>query len=81
MSNIRNIGDATGRWLAEAGVESVEELERVGVVEAYRRVKSLYPSKVSLNLLWALQGAVMDLHWADVPDEVKMQLQYRLDHP
>ncbi len=79
MSDIRNIGPASRQWLAEIGVESLEDLERVGAVEAYRRVKGTQPQKASLNLLWALQGALMDLHWTDVPDEIKSQLLARLE--
>lgn len=71
---MRNIGPASARWLAEIGVTSLEELGRVGAVEAYRRARELHPDKVSLNLLWALQGALMDLHWTDVPGEIKQQL-------
>ena len=74
MSDLRNIGPASAKWLADVGVESLEDLERVGVVEAYRRVKANEPQKASLNLLWALQGAAMDIHWTDVPDQIKAQL-------
>lgn len=74
MSELRNIGPVSVKWLAEIGVESLEDLERVGPVEAYRRVSASQPGKASLNLLWALQGAVMDLHWTDVPDEIKQEL-------
>lgn len=76
---MRNIGPASAHWLSEVGIDSVEDLERVGVVEAYRRIKELQPDKVSLNLLWAMQGALMDLHWTDVPDEIKQDLQGQID--
>ena len=78
MSSIKNIGPASAKWLAAVGVESIEDLERTGAVEAYRRVRQLEPAKVSLNLLWALQGALMELHWADVPHEVKEELLVEL---
>lgn len=74
VSELRNIGPVSARWLAEIGVESLEDLERVGVVEAYRRTREIRRAKASLNLLWALQGAVMDLHWTDVPGEIKQEL-------
>lgn len=77
MSGIRNIGPTSAEWLAAVGVESMEDLARTGAVEAYRRVKShlaIEPAKVSLNLLWALQGALMELHWTDVPDALRQQL-------
>lgn len=33
-----------------------------------------YPDQVTLNMLYALQGALMELHWKDVPQEVKTAL-------
>ncbi len=74
MSELRNIGPVSAQWLADVGVESLEDLERVGVLEAYRRVRANEPQKASLNLIWALQGAVMDIHWTDVPEEIKEEL-------
>lgn len=79
MSSMRNIGPASSRWLAAVGIESLEDLERVGAVEAFRRVREIEPAKASLNLLWALQGALMDIHWTDVPDEIKQSLIDELD--
>jgi hypothetical protein len=32
----------------------------------------------TLNLLWALQGALMEVHWTEVPESVKRQLRQRL---
>lgn len=74
MNGLRNIGPVSAKWLAEVGVELMEDLERVGAVEAYRRVRENRPGKASLNLLWALQGALMELHWTDVPEQVKERL-------
>ena len=79
MSELRNIGPASSRWLASVGIETLDDLERVGVVEAYRRVKEVEPAKASLNLLWSLQGALMDMHWTNVPDEIKQSLRGELD--
>ena len=79
MGDLRNIGPVSSSWLAEIGVESIEDLERVGAVEAFRRVRELHPDRASRNLLWALQGALMDIHWSDVPDEIKQQLVQQID--
>jgi GNAT superfamily N-acetyltransferase len=47
----------------------------LGVVEAYIRVKAAYPERVSLNLLYALQGALMDLPWNEIQPEIKHKLE------
>ena len=72
---LRNIGQTTARWLVEAQIETIGELEHLGTVEAYRRVKVLYPDKVSLNLLYALHAGLLGIKWTDLPQELKEELK------
>jgi DNA transformation protein len=51
--------------LAAAGIESVAQLQALGAVAAYVRVKRACPG-ASLNLLWALEGALTGLDWRTV---------------
>ena len=74
LSSLRNIGPQSARWLEAVGIHTSEQLFAVGVVDAYLRVKAAYPERVSLNLLFALQGALMDLPWDQLPPEVKESL-------
>ena len=46
----------------------------VGVVEAYCLVKARQP-RASLNLLYALYGAVYHIPWNMIPPETKTALQ------
>jgi DNA transformation protein and related proteins len=56
--------------LAEAGIHTLDELEALGAVKAYARVKVLRPKVASLNLLWALAAGLEDRDWrALTPDE------------
>ena len=71
---IRNLGPKSTVWLAEIGVRSLADLHVIGAVEAYRRVKSVRAG-VSIVLLYALQGAVFDCHWNDLPPGMKEELQ------
>ncbi len=52
--------------LAEAGVRTIDELEELGAVRAYTRVKALRPKSVSLNLLWALAAGLADRDWREL---------------
>jgi DNA transformation protein len=70
-----NIGPKSAQWLEAVGIKTLEDLEDLGAVEAYRRVKAAFPGRVSLNLLWALQGALLDLPWNELPPEMKIKLQ------
>ena len=41
LEALKNIGPVSAKWLQTAGISSREELEKVGVVEAFRRVEDL----------------------------------------
>jgi DNA transformation protein and related proteins len=75
---IRNIGPKSSAWLRQVGVRSMEDLQRVGVLEAFLKVKRA-GFRPSLNLLWSMEGALRDCHWTDVPDERRAELLRALD--
>ncbi|HZG79073.1 MAG TPA: TfoX/Sxy family protein [Paenibacillus sp.] len=70
---IRNIGAVGRRWLEHIGVTTLRELAAIGSVEAYRRLKDMDP-KVNIVALYALEGALLDMHWNELPPEVKEAL-------
>ena len=70
---IRNVGPKSAAWLRQVGVRTQEDLLRLGPVEAFMKVKRA-GFRPSLNLLYALAGAIEDCHWADLPDERKNAL-------
>lgn len=70
---IRNVGPKSAAWLRQVGVRTQEDLLRLGAVEAFMKVKRA-GFKPSLNLLYALEGALANCHWADLPDERKSAL-------
>jgi len=75
INNLPNIGPKSAQWLESVGICTEEDLEELGAVEAYRRVKAAFPDKVSLNMLWGLQGALLDLPWNELPPEMKEKLK------
>ena len=60
--------------LAEAGIRTIDELQELGAVRAYIRVKALRPKSVSLNLLWALAAGLEDRDWRELSAEEKASL-------
>ena len=72
---MKNIGPKSREWLASAGVYTLDDVAKLGVVETYKRVKAAYPEKVSLNLLWGLQAALLDLPWNELPPDIKYELR------
>lgn len=74
-----NIGPVSKRMLAAVGIRSVETLRQLGSIEAYRRVRSHDP-RASLNLLWALEGALTGRSWEDVARNDRLSLLLQLEN-
>jgi len=72
-NKIRNVGPKSAAWLRQVGVRTQDDLNRLGPVDAFMKVKRA-GFRPSLSLLYALAGAIEDCHWADLPDERKKAL-------
>ena len=70
---LRNIGPKSAAWLRQVGLHTAEDLAAAGPVDAFMRVRRA-GFKPSLNLLYALEGALQDCHWQDVPDARRVEL-------
>lgn len=70
---LRNIGPKSAAWLRQVGLRSHEDLAAIGTVEAFMRVKRA-GFKPTLNLLYAIEGALLDCHWQEIPDERRAEL-------
>ena len=77
-AKLRNIGPKSMAWLRQTGVRSLDDLKAVGALAAYVRVKRA-GFRPSLNLLYALEGAILDCHWQDIPEERRTQLVLEAD--
>ena len=67
LIRLRNIGPTTADWLADIGISTVEELDSPGSVEAYRRLKAARPRQLTFVGLYALEAALLDIAWTDLP--------------
>ena len=77
VAGLVGIGPVSAEWLRRAGIPRRSDLEKVGVVGAFRKVAAL-GVKPSANLLWALQGALDGIHWAMVPPRTRDRLKDEL---
>lgn len=75
---LRNIGPKSAAWLRQVGLRTEEDLRAIGALEAFMRVKRA-GFKPSLNLLYALEGALLGCHWQDVPSERRSELLVAAD--
>jgi DNA transformation protein len=73
-----NLGPTSAAWLAEAGIRTLHDLTQVGVVAAYLMVRQRRP-EATLNLLYALHGAVTRTSWAKLSAATKADLKRQVD--
>ena len=78
LARLPNLGPKSAQFLQDAGITSHAQLQRLGAVRAYAIVKQVHP-RASLNLLWALEGALSGLHWRVVAKEHRTSLLMALD--
>jgi DNA transformation protein and related proteins len=73
LSQLKNLGAASINILRAVGINSYEELKSAGPVDTYLRIKrrNIHVSKV---MLYALQGALMDVPWNQLSPDLKEQL-------
>ena len=74
LEGLLNLGPTSAGWLRDVGIETYDDLERLGSVQAFLLVDSSREG-VSLNLLWALEGALRDVRWDRLPPEVRAALR------
>jgi DNA transformation protein and related proteins len=79
LASLANLGPRSARFLIAAGITSRDGLASLGSVAAFDRVKSMEP-KASLNLLWALGGALTGLPWREVAREHRVSLLLALEN-
>jgi DNA transformation protein and related proteins len=78
IEELPNLGAVSAEWLKQVGITTLAELTVLGSVQAYRRVQKL-GVKPSLNLLYALEGAIRGSHWLEVKRDSKTELLAMLD--
>lgn len=77
ISDHPNFGPKSQQMLERAGIHSIEQLRELGAVRAYVQVKSV--GKVSLNLLWAIEGVLSWQHWREVAKHERLRLLLELE--
>lgn len=78
IRDLPNLGPKSRQMLERAGIVSLEQLRALGSVRAYVQVKR-NGDNPSLNLLWALEGALTGLSWQDVARDHRTSLLLALE--
>jgi DNA transformation protein and related proteins len=78
IADLPNFGPKSQQMLVQADIKTVEQLRKLGSVRAYLQVKRS-SGKASLNLLWAMEGALSGRHWQDVARHDRLRLLLQLE--
>lgn len=83
LITLRNLGKTSVQWLRATGIHDAAELRRRGPVAAYCAVRAR-GFRASRTLLFAIAGALQDVHWNRLDPAYKQQLLDELEqrqHP
>jgi DNA transformation protein len=75
LEQLTNLGRISARQLAEIGIKSEADLRAAGAATAYLRLKDHFGRGVSLNYLYALDGALKGVRWDLMPEEERAALR------
>ena len=81
LRKAKNIGATIEKCLNEIGIFTLADLAEMTSVEAFKRIRENYPGKTIpvCYYLYSLEGALLDLHWNDIPSELKEELKARIE--
>lgn len=73
IGKLRNLGKRSQEMLAAAGIETECQLRAKGAAGAFVAVKRAGHAP-SLNLLWAIEGALTDRDWKEIAKNDRLSL-------
>ncbi len=78
LSELRGLGPRSVELLVEAGINTSGKLRKADLYKLYQKIKTQHP-RTSLNLLYAMMGAVSNEDWRDIAKERRSEVLMRLD--
>ena len=75
VKQLRNVGPKLADRLLEAGIDSPEKLRELGAKGAFETMYAQGDAYGDFNAayLYALEGAIRDCDWLEIPEEVKAE--------
>jgi DNA transformation protein and related proteins len=78
LSELRGLGPASVQMLTSVGITSAAQLRKADLFKLYARIKQTHP-RASINLVYAMIGAVQDMDWHTVAKDRRTEGLLRLD--
>jgi len=80
ISDMKNLGPKSTQLLAKIGIHTRQDLEDIGAVDSYLILKNK-GHQVNLNMLYALEAALLDINILNLTDDIKQHLQAAIKAP
>lgn len=74
VAELRNFGNVTAQRLTELEICTLGDIQALGSVETYSRLRFAYGNGVTRNALHAIEATIRDIDWRDLPLEVKSRI-------
>ena len=78
IKDLPNLRLANERMLKKAGIITVDQLLEAGSINAYKALQNTHSGSVSIDMLWALEGAISGRHWSVIPQDRRSELLAKL---
>ena len=79
LRDLKGLGPASEKMLQSIAINTAEDLKKMGAIRAFIKLKKELQKKPSLNMLYAMVGALEGKHWVDIAKKEKGRLIMELD--
>ena len=79
ISKLKGLGPKTEEYLNEIGIYTKEELAEMGAVNAFIKLQKEGRIKPSMNFLYAMVGALENVHWMKIAKSERERLLMELE--
>lgn len=75
LTDLPNISKVNAQKLRDAGIQTPEDLRKLGSKEALVLVRMKSDPGACLSMLYGLEGAIRGVRWHSLPNEVRDELR------
>ena len=79
LRDLKGLGPASEKMLQSVAIYTPADLEKVGAIWAFIKLKNNSATRPSMNMLYAMVGALKNKHWIDIAQIEKGRLIMELD--
>ena len=73
LEHAKNIGKTIAKKLITIGIKNMDDLQKTGSVEAFKRMQIMTPEKLPVCYnLYSLEGALQNRRWSEFSDSEKL---------